>query len=161
MSREKREGAPAQREAILSLAFDIRRPPEAVRRWWLEFPDDYRASDPDEQPYRIRVLERTPQRLVVLTSWRGPLGVPLRLRETLGIGSGSRWNARMQMMGLGVSDEFQGIAAPEGTHLTIRSTVTPISALGRIMRPVVARFLLGMMKRVWKDAARICERDAR
>lgn len=152
--------SPARPEDHLSLAFVIRRSPEAVRDWWLEFPDEYRASDPDEQPFRIQTLQRAQGTIQVRTYWRGPLGMPLRLRETLGIGSPRAWTADLRMMGLHIHDEFHVAAAPEGAHLTIRSTVETTSTFGRLMRPLAARLLLNKMEHIWNDAARICERDA-
>ncbi len=157
-----REVAPSGRPGdAISLECDIRRPPEAVRRWWLEFPDDYRASDPDEQPYRIRILKRTPAAIEVWTYWRTPLAMPMKLRETLGTANLEGWTADMDILGLHVHDEFHMAGTAEGTRLTIHSSVKPRSPLGRMIRPVAAHRLLRMMKRVWEDAARICERDAR
>ncbi len=145
----------------LGLAFDIRRPPEAVRRWWLELPDDYSASDPKEQPHRIQVLRREADRMEVLTYWRGPLGLTMKLRETLGISDPNGWTADLSEMGLHIHDEFRTSPTEEGTHLTIQSTIMPASVWGRILRPLVIRTILKSMDTTWNDAARICERDAR
>src|SRR2546422_1097230 len=72
------------RSLSLDLELDIRRPPRSVRAWWTDLPDDYVAKDPREQPHRIRVLARYPDRIELVGTWRGPLGREMLLPEPLG-----------------------------------------------------------------------------
>jgi hypothetical protein len=97
----------------------------------------------------------------VLTHWRGPLGLTVKLRETLGTSDPDSWTADVREMGLRIHDEFRTSPTEEGTHLTIQSTIVPASVWGRILRPLVIPSILRSMDTTWRDAARICERDAR
>src|SRR5207244_1929167 len=62
------------RSLNLDLELDIHRPPQSVRAWWTDLPDEYVAKDPREQPHRIRVLARNGHRIELEGTWRGPLG---------------------------------------------------------------------------------------
>ncbi len=39
-----------QQGDVLELELLIRRPPESVKAWWTDLPEDYLAIDPTEQP---------------------------------------------------------------------------------------------------------------
>src|SRR5437870_12654637 len=60
------------RSLNLDLELDIHRPPQSVRAWWTDLPDEYVAKDPREQPHRIRVLARNGHRIELEGTWRGP-----------------------------------------------------------------------------------------
>lgn len=142
------------------LTFDVCRPPESIRRWWLDFPDDYRASDPDEQPYRIRTLSRKGDEVVVETHWSGPFGSTMKVVETLRSQGPHAWTADLTMMGLRIHDEFRVTPTPTGSRLEIRSTISPASLAGRVASPLVLPMLKRDMRKTWTNAARICEREA-
>src|SRR5437870_9340426 len=62
------------RSLKLDLQLSIHRPPQSVRAWWTDLPDEYVAKDPREQPHRIRVLARDGNRIDLVGTWRGPSG---------------------------------------------------------------------------------------
>ncbi|HWG91670.1 MAG TPA: hypothetical protein VNZ52_12550 [Candidatus Thermoplasmatota archaeon] len=136
----------------------IRRPPESVRAWWTDLPDDYHATDPEEQPYRIRTLHREDARRQLLTYWRNPDGSTMELRETMTLRPDGSWAFDIEdAMGVRIHDEFR--AEPQGdggTLLHIESTLTP---KGPEAVPV-AEYIMADMREGWPRAAHICERDA-
>src|SRR2546427_8062773 len=75
------------RSLKLDLQLSIHRPPQPVRAWWTDLPDEYVPKDPREQPHRIRVLARDGNRIDLVGTWRGRfwsrrlLPEPLRMRE--------------------------------------------------------------------------------
>src|SRR6266566_1068927 len=79
------------RSLNLDLELDIHRPPQSVRAWWTDLPDEYVAKDPREQPHRIRVLARNGHRIELEGTWRGPLGRDALLRETLHVRDDGSW----------------------------------------------------------------------
>jgi hypothetical protein len=148
------------RSLSLDLVLDIRRPPRSVRAWWTDLPDDYVAKDPREQPHRIRVLRRYPDRIELVGTWRGPLGRDSLLPETLRVREDGSWTFDARAMGLRIHDEFQALPNGDGTRLHIRNVITPAGAWGRIVARLMGRRLLRMLEEGWPTAAEICERDA-
>src|SRR2546422_7533317 len=148
------------RSLSLDLELDIRRPPRSVRAWWTDLPDDYVAKDPREQPHRIRVLARYPDRIELVGTWRGPLGKEMLLPETLRVRQDGSWTFDARPMGLRVHDEFQASPSGDGTRLHIRTVITPAGAWGRIVARLMGGRLLRMLEKGWPTAAEICERDA-
>jgi len=73
-------------EAI-NLELLIHKPPESVRAWWTDYPDDYHAKNPREQPYRIVTTRRFPNGREVRTYWRLPDGSTPELQEVLNLKS--------------------------------------------------------------------------
>lgn len=148
------------RSLSLDLELDVRRPPRSVRAWWTDLPDDYVAKDPREEPHRIRVLARYPDRIELVGTWRGPLGREMLLPETLRVREDGTWTFDSRPMGLHVHDEFQAFPNGDTTRLHIRTVITPAGALGRIVARLMGRRLLRMLEKGWPTAAEICERDA-
>jgi len=142
------------------LELDIHRPPQSVRAWWTDLPDEYVAKDPREQPHRIRVLARNGHRIELEGTWRGPLGRDTLLRETLHVRDDGSWTFDARAMGLRVHDEFQAFPSGDGTRLHIRSVINPDGPLGKIVGRLMGRRLLRMLEKGWGTAAEICERDA-
>lgn len=146
----------------IDLVFEIKRPPHEVRAWWTEFPDEYRASDPKEQPHRIVTLEKGEGYRRMETFWRGPLGRELRVPETFRFREHGDWNVEVALpLGLKQLDEFTLEPTHDGTRVHIRVTVQRRSFLGRITRGMfVAFYARKNYPRTWRSAARLCERDA-
>src|SRR2546428_26956 len=137
-------------------------PPTApfLRAWWTDLPDDYVAKDPREQPHRIRVLVRYPDRIELVGTWRGPLGKEMLLPETLRVRQDGSWTFDARPMGLRVHDEFQASPSGDGTRLHIRTVITPAGAWGRIVARLMGGGLLRLLEKRWPTPAAICERDA-
>ena len=82
------------------------RPVADVRAWWLDFPADYRASDPREQSYRIVTRSRTPDAIDLMTYWRLPLGVRAKIPERFLLASDG-WTVHIDLpLGLKQRDHF-------------------------------------------------------
>ena len=146
-----------QKSAVINLELLIRKPPESVRAWWTDLPDDYKAKDPQEQPYRITTTRRLPNGREVQSYWRMPDGAAFDFKEILIVKPDGGWRFEIPNgMGFRIMDEFRVEAVPTGTKLTIRSTLTPLdsSAANRISTQKE------LMTQGWKGAAKICERDA-
>jgi len=144
---------------VLDLEILIRKPPASVRAWWTDYPDDYRAKDPREQPYRILTTRRLPNGRRVRTYWKMPDGSTLEVLEVLNLKPDGSWTYDVPYpnpLGIHVFDEFRPDPSPEGTKLMIHSTLTPGDASG--MTHISE--LKGYMLQGWKLAAEICERDA-
>lgn len=149
----------AQKSDAIDLEMIIRKPPESVRAWWTEYPDDYHAEDPLEQPYRILTTRRLPTGREVRTYWRMPDGSNAEVREILNLKPDGSWTYDVPLPNatrIHVFDEFRVEATSDGTKLSIHSTLTAgdASAANRISG------LKQFMIQGWKDAAKICERDA-
>ena len=143
----------------INLELLIRKPPQSVRAWWTEYPDDYHATDPQEQPYRILTTRRLSNGREVRTYWKMPDGANLEVREILNVKPDGSWTYDVpcpNVMGIHVFDEFRPESTPEGTRLFIHSTLTPedASAGGRVSG------LKEFMIQGWKLAAEVCQRDA-
>lgn len=147
-------------EDVVELAVRIRRPPGEVRDWWLEFPKLYQAEDSGEQPHRIETLLRTPERVEVLTYWRGPFGRPVKARETLRREGELAWSADVFLMGFSIHDHFEAVPSEGGTLLRIRSSIVPASSFAALLRPLVIGRLKREMERTFLTAARVCEAQA-
>jgi len=142
---------------VLNLELLIRKPPESVRAWWTDLPDDYVAKDPREQPYRIVTERKMQNGRELRTYWRWPDGTTREAQEILSLKSDGSWTFEVPNgVGFRIVDEFRTESVPTGTKLIIRSTLTPLdhSAASRISA------LKEFMIQGWKDAAEICERDA-
>jgi hypothetical protein len=144
---------------VLDLELMIRKPPESVRAWWTDYPDDYHAKDPREQPYRILTTRRFPNGREVRTFWRLPDGSTPELQEVLNLKPDGSWTYELphpNPTGIHVFDEFRAEPAPNGTRLLIHSTLTPRD-------PAAASGVSGLreiMIWTWKHAAEVCEHDA-
>lgn len=148
---------------ILDLTLEIPRAPSEVRAWWLELPDEYRASDPREQPHRIVTLEKSAEHRKMRTYWRGPMGRELVIPETFRYKGALAWDVDVGLpLGLAQRDEFELEETPEGgTRVHIRVFVWARTLAGRLARgPFVAFYAKRNYPRTWRSAARICARDA-
>jgi hypothetical protein len=142
---------------VINLELLIRKAPESVRAWWTDLPEEYRAKDPQEQPYRIVTTGRLPNGRELRTYWRMPDGSAFDFQEILTLKPDGSWTFEIPNgMGFRIFDEFRVESVPTGTKLTIHSTLTPLdaSAAGRISTQKE------LMTQGWKGAAKICERDA-
>ena len=146
-------------QEFLDLELLIRKPPNSVRAWWTEYPDEYNAKDPLEQPYRILTTRLLPNGRELRTFWRMPDGSNLDVREILNLKPDGTWTYEVpnpNPMGIRVFDEFRTEPTPDGTRLLIHSTLTA-------EEPSAASAVAGLkefMIQGWKLAAQICERDA-
>ena len=147
----------AQSSDVINLELLIRKSPESVRSWWIDLPDDYRATDPQEQPYRIVTTRRLPNGRELHTYWRLPDGLAFDFQEILTMKPNGSWTFEIPNgMGFRIMDEFRVEPVSTGTKLTIRSTLTPLDA-SAVSRLSTQKEL---MTQGWKGAAKICERDA-
>ena len=147
----------AQKSDVINLELLIRKSPESVRAWWTDLPEDYRAKDPQEQPYRIVTTRRSPHGRELRTYWQMSDGSTFDFQEILTIKPDGSWIFEIPNgMGFHIMDEFRAEPVPAGTKLTIRSTLIPLdsSAAGRISMQKE------LMTQGWMGAAKICERDA-
>lgn len=141
------------------LTYHVHKSPESIRRWWLDFSDDYRATDKREQPHRIVTRARKHDEVLVTSYWRAPFG-EMKTDETLRVLGDGSWTADTSFMGFAVHDEFRATKNGAGSRLDIRSTLTPMSTTTRILQPVLYPIARRMFRNVWRDAALLCERDA-
>jgi hypothetical protein len=144
---------------VLDRELMIRKPPESVRAWWTDYPDDYQATDPREQPFRILTTRRLPNGRELRTFWRLPDGSTMELQEVLTLKSDGNWTYEIlypNPLGTHIFDEFRAEPTPNGTRLLIHSTLTPRD-------PAAANRVSGLKEIMisnWKQAAEICEHDA-
>jgi len=148
-------------EETFQLELFIRKPPEAVKAWWTDLPDDYLANDPDEQPFRIVTLKKYNEQGKFIRElhcyWRLPDGSERKTQEILYFSEDNEWSFDViHPLGFKIHDDFRAIPFEGGTRLEIKSkiTVTNSKALDKL-REQKERMIY-----VWKNAARICERDA-
>lgn len=144
--------------ADLVVELRIARSPEQVRRWWWDMPADYRATDPHEQPHRIIVKERTDERLVLATYWRGPMGRDLRVDEVVHF-TPDGWSIDMDLpLGLAQRDTFVLAPDSDGTRVRIAVDIWPRTFGGRLAKPFyVWLYAKRTYPATWRDAARLCE----
>lgn len=140
---------------------DIRRPPHEVRAWWWEMPDDYRATDPKEQPHRIVTRSRSERERDMLTYWRGPLGRELVIPERMRMDAHGDWTIEVDLpFGLAQRDVFVLEPRAASTHVAIDVEVWARRWWGHLTRPLFMLYARRSYPRTWRRAARICERDA-
>lgn len=141
---------------------DVPRPRGEVIAWWTQFPDDYRASDPREQPHRILVTRRERDRIEMRTHWRGPAGRELVIPETFRLKPTGDFDVDIHLpLGLRQEDRFTFTSTPEGTRVHIEVDVSPRTALGRLTkRAFLALYARKQYPRTWRQAAKLCARDA-
>jgi hypothetical protein len=144
---------------VIDLELLIRKPPGSVRAWWTDYPDDYHAKDPREQPYRILTTRKLQDGREVRTFWKMPDGSNVEVQEILNLKPDGSWTYDVpcpNAMGIHVFDEFRTEPTPDGTRLLIHSTLTAgdYSAASRVSG------LKEFMIQGWKQAAAVCEHDA-
>lgn len=147
----------------LTVNVHVARPRAEVLAWWTQFPDDYRAQDPQEQPHRIVVRRREPGRVEMLTYWRGPLGREVVVPETFLFREGGDFDVELRLpLGLAQHDRFTFTPREDGgTDVRIEVDVMPRQALGRLTRGAfLSLYARRQYPRTWREAARLCERDA-
>ena len=134
----------------------IARPPDVVRRWWIEFPPLY--ENDREQPHRIVTRSRDAEHIDTLTYWRGPLGRELEVPERFTLREDG-WDVDIRLpFGLAQRDRFAlSSDGAGGTLVAIDVDIWPRSALGRAMRPLFLRYARKSYPRTWRAAARWCE----
>lgn len=144
-------------EETIELDLPIRRPPESVRAWWTDLPDDYHATDPREQPYRIVTKNRTPTDRELVCYWRSPDGSERQTQETLHLNKDGSWAFDVvHPAGFLIRDEFRAVPAEGSTRLEIRSKIT--QSQPNIGVPIQKQKEL--MAQLWRNMVEICERDA-
>lgn len=142
----------------LDVTVDIARPPDVVRRWWTEFPTEYRATDPREQPHRIVTLRRDARVLDLLTYWRGPLGREIEVPETFEMRDDG-WDVHIRLpFGLRQKDEFFLTPTPTGTRVRILVTIHAPTLAAKLARPAMMIYARRSYPATWRSAARLCER---
>lgn len=139
----------------LEVIVHIKRPPHEVRAWWTDFPDEYHATDPKEQPHRIVVKRRSETERVMDTYWK-VLGRETRIPETMRIDPHGDWTVDVALpFGLRQRDEFTLHPTADGTRVEIR-----VYLKGAVKGPYLALYGRASYRKTWENAARLCERDA-
>ncbi len=147
-----------QGSEVLNLELLICKPPQSVRAWWTDLPDDYQAKDPSEQPYRIVTLQKLPNSRRLRTYWRTPDGSMFDMEEVMALKPDGSWTFEIpnHPRGFHIFDEFRIEPTPGGSKLNIRSTLTPrVPSANSQLATQKERMTQG-----WRVAAEICERDA-
>ena len=140
----------------------MRRPRDAVRRWWTDLPDVYVATDPREQPHRIVTVRRDGAVRDLMTYWRGPFGRTIEVPERLTLQADGNFRFDIELPGGAYQrDEFRLVDEDGGTRVSIEVTIRPRALPGRLTAPLWRAFARRNYPRAWRSAARICERDAR
>jgi len=88
-----------------------------------------------------------------------PDGSDLDIVEVLNLKPDGTWTYDVPTpnpLGIHVFDEFHPEQTPEGTKLSIHSTLTPQDPSGATHMSALKEFMV----QGWKQAAEICERDA-
>lgn len=144
---------------ILVLDLFIRKSPQSIRAWWTDFPDDYDAKDPSEQPYRIVTRKHNANGgRELLTSWRNQDGSEWQAEETMHLfEDGLSWAFDVKNpRGFLIRDDFHAVPVEGGTRLEIRSKITPNKPEAEAMIPQQKE----RMAQLWKKMIAVCERDA-
>lgn len=118
----------------LALSFLVDGTPHELKRWWTDLPDTYEAEDPREQPHRIELVEETEDGGIYDTTWRGPMGIPITLREILHAEGPGRWRFEIPGPGYLIEDRYEAELDGDHTRLRIRSTITYTGLRGKITR---------------------------
>lgn len=142
---------------VIELDLFISRSPDSVRAWWTDLPDDYRATDPREQPYRVVTQKYTGDGRQLLCYWRSPDGSERQTRETLHLREDGSWAFDVEHpAGYSILDEFKAVPQDGRTRLEVRSKIVPKtpSAEAKLESQREA------MIKLWKAMVDICERDA-
>jgi hypothetical protein len=141
-----------------SVEIPIACPASAVRRWWTDLPEEYQASDPAEEPYRIVITKKLPNGNELATYWHGPDGKDIRIDETMTLNTDGSWELDLQLpAGFRIHDALRAVSAAGGSLLSITAEVTPLNPEAESGVPALTAWMEG----VWRRAAKICERDAR
>lgn len=146
----------------LTIHVDIARPRNEVLAWWTGFPDEYSATDPREQPHRIKVLSRSPGRIELHTWWRAPLGRELVIPETFHLKDNGDFDVDVHLdtFGLLQVDRFQFAESGGRTHVRIDIDITAKSRRGKVLRPVYLVYARRQYPRNFRGSGKLCERDA-
>ncbi len=139
--------------SLLSLDLFVRRTPFQVRQWWTEFPDDYHATDPREQPFRIVTLQRAGKERRLRTHWRTADGGEMVVPETLLLMDENSWTFDVENPLFQIHDEFRTLPVEGGTRLEIRSTIRPRGEAGRKGLELQRE----RMARQWRLCPSLCE----
>lgn len=139
------------------IEFFVRRSPESVRAWWTDLPDDYQATDPKEEPFRIVTLRRFPNGSLLLTYWHNEDQSVRERHEVLVLRGDGGWTVQMtDSPRYHFLDEFNVTPGHDGTYLHLRQTITPKD-------PTYAKDIPELMKELaefFREMTEICERDA-
>src|SRR5579884_1958865 len=119
----------SEMQIVFELTLHIRKPPQHVRSWWTDFPEDYIAKDPTEQPFRIITKKKTSSGKELQTFWRLPDGSVREQFEIMQVKQDGSWTFEIPNHSLGfhILDEFSVESKNEEkeTILHIHSTITP------------------------------------
>ena len=134
----------------------IARPPDVVRRWWLEFPEVY--ENPREQPHRIVTRSRDATHIDTLTYWRGPFGREFEVPERFTLRQDGGWDVDIQLpFGLAQRDVFTLTPVEDGTRLDIAVDIWCRTAAGWLALAPFKAYARRQYPRTWRAAARWCE----
>jgi hypothetical protein len=153
----------SEMQIVFELTLHIRKPPQHVRSWWTDFPEDYIAKDPTEQPFRIITKKKTSSGKELQTFWRLPDGSVREQFEIMQVKQDGSWTFEIPNHSLGfhILDEFSVESKNEEkeTILHIHSTITPNPSIPYSEAKPRLETLSKSMGTVWRRAAEICEQD--
>lgn len=108
-------------------------------------------------PERVKAwfTSDVPQGREFESRFRGPLGVPVRVRETFTLRADGAWGFETRApFGIVIRDEFRAVPVGEGqASLDVRCEVSGLLA------PLYAPLARRTFRRQWAMQARECERD--
>lgn len=143
-----------------TLEFPVRTSPEAVRRWWTEFPSDYRATDPDEEPFRIVTTGRLPDGTLVLAAhFRGRFGGESVLEERLRVLDDAHWEVAIDAAGTRTTLDYRVAPAEGGATLTVTESCVATTPLAWPLVPGIALWLRLNSPRNLRDSIAVLERS--
>jgi len=150
-----------ERAPDLRVVIEIPRKSADVRAWWTDLPQDYRASDPREQPHRIVTRSRDARRWAIDTYWRTPFARDLRVPEVFTFRPDG-WDVEIALpWGLAQRDRFTLVETPDaGTRVEIEVRVFARRALGRLALPAYRAYARRSFPGLWRAAGKLCARDA-
>lgn len=141
---------------FLTVDVHIRRPPEVVRKWWLDFPEVY--ENDKEQPHRIVTRSRSDTHIDLLTYWRGPLGREMEVPERFTLREGG-WDVDLTLpFGLAQRDVFTLAPREGGTDVRVEVDMWSRGAAGRLALPLFKAYARRQYPRTWRAAVKWCER---
>lgn len=140
------------------LEYFIRKSPESVKAWWTDLPDDYQATDPEEEPFRIVTLRKFANGRELLTFWHARDASVEEFREILWLREDGSWIFEAtDYPGFIIRSEYWLRLAPNGVYLHISTLLTPLDTAhaSRMSAEIES------LTEFFKGAAEICERNAR
>ena len=142
--------------STLDVTVHIRRSPDVVRKWWLDFPEVYENAK--EQPHKIVTRSRSAEHIDTLTYWRAPFGRELEIPERFALRPDG-WDVEIELpFGLAQRDVFTLTPEGDGTRVDIAVDIWCRTKAGWLaLRPFKA-YARRQYPKTWRAAVRWCEK---